>query len=277
MNKAEFLNSLSLMKDFPSGEVENLKDVINKYHFFQGAHILLARSLKQSNNILFSESIKNAALYSGNRKHLFSIVHNRNEKHSSNEITLRPQELHNSITSNFEIVNTLKSLPAETEIISQIFNSPEVTEHIQLEAIEDEDSSISPPLKTVNVMADERASFTSWLKRIEAPSEERKAYSHPTIINSTNDQVNNLIERFIQTDPRISKPSKTEFYSPILMAKKSVEDNDTIVSETLANIHIDQGNTEKAIRIFKKLSLLYPDKSAYFAALVKNLGKTDLL
>jgi hypothetical protein len=277
MNKAEFLSCVSLKTEFPAGVDENLKEVINKYPFFQGAHTLLARSLNQSNNILFSEAIKNAALYSGNRKHLFSIIHNRNEKQSSNEITLRPQESQNSIPSDFEHENSLTPSSVETEIIAQIINYPEVTEHIQVESTEDEDLLRTPPIKTVNVLANERASFSSWLKRVQTPKEERKADTQPPISNSTNEQANNLIERFIQTDPRISKPSKTEFYSPILMAKKSVEDNDTIVSETLANIYIDQGNTEKAIRIFEKLSLLYPDKSTYFAALIKNLGKTDLL
>ena len=91
------------------------------------------------------------------------------------------------------------------------------------------------------------------------------------------EQVDNLVDRFIQTDPRISKPSKAEFFSPIQMAKKSVEDNDMIVSETLARVYIDQGNTEKAIHIFRKLSLLYPDKSTYFAALILKLEKPDLL
>ena len=61
------------------------------------------------------------------------------------------------------------------------------------------------------------------------------------------------------------------------MAKKSVEDNDMIVSETLARIYIDQGNIEKAIHIFRKLSLLYPDKNTYFAALILKLEKPDLL
>ena len=89
--------------------------------------------------------------------------------------------------------------------------------------------------------------------------------------------MDNLVDRFIQTDPRISKPSKAEFFSPIQMAKKSVEDNDMIVSETLAKVYIDQGNTEKAIHIFRKLSLLYPDKSTYFAALILKLEKPDLL
>jgi tRNA G10 N-methylase Trm11 len=91
------------------------------------------------------------------------------------------------------------------------------------------------------------------------------------------EEVDNLVDRFIQTDPRISKPSKAEFFSPIQMAKKSVEDNDMIVSETLARIYIDQGNIEKAIHIFRKLSLLYPDKNTYFAALILKLEKPDLL
>jgi hypothetical protein len=80
-----------------------------------------------------------------------------------------------------------------------------------------------------------------------------------------------IIENFIKTEPRISAPSKAEFYSPVSMAKKSVTDSEEIVTETLAKIYAAQGNFIKAKRIYIKLSLLYPEKNSYFAALIENL------
>jgi hypothetical protein len=55
------------------------------------------------------------------------------------------------------------------------------------------------------------------------------------------------------------------------MAKKSIEDHNEIVSETLARVYADQGNVQKAIQVYEKLSLLYPEKNTYFAALVEKL------
>lgn len=91
-----------------------------------------------------------------------------------------------------------------------------------------------------------------------------------------------LIDRFIATEPRIV-PSKAEFYSPASQAKKSLTEHEDLVSETLAKIYLQQGNYQKARWSYQKLSLLHPEKSSYFAALVKeideqfnNLNKEDL-
>ena len=79
-----------------------------------------------------------------------------------------------------------------------------------------------------------------------------------------------LIDRFIATEPRIV-PSKAEFYSPATQAKKSITENEDLVSETLARIYHQQGNLLKARSCYLKLSLLHPEKSAYFATLITSL------
>lgn len=43
-----------------------------------------------------------------------------------------------------------------------------------------------------------------------------------------------------------------------------------IYTETLANIYAGQGFCDRAVTIYKKLILLYPEKSAYFADLIES-------
>jgi len=54
------------------------------------------------------------------------------------------------------------------------------------------------------------------------------------------------------------------------MAEHSIDAGE-IITETMAEVWIKQGNKEKAVETYNKLSLLNPDKSAYFASLAEQL------
>jgi len=58
------------------------------------------------------------------------------------------------------------------------------------------------------------------------------------------------------------------------MAAHSVEPKE-VLTETMAEVWEKQGNKAKATEIYTKLSLLEPSKSAYFAAKIEDLKKTN--
>jgi hypothetical protein len=58
------------------------------------------------------------------------------------------------------------------------------------------------------------------------------------------------------------------------LAEHSIVDRE-IVTETMAEVWEKQGNPVKAIEIYRKLSLLDPPKSAYFAAKIEELKKLN--
>ena len=58
----------------------------------------------------------------------------------------------------------------------------------------------------------------------------------------------------------------------VQLATHSLEDRN-VDTEAMAEVWIKQGNPEKAIRIYEKLSLLNPSKSSYFAVLIEKLKR----
>ena len=79
-----------------------------------------------------------------------------------------------------------------------------------------------------------------------------------------------LIDRFIQQQ-NPAAATKVAFYTPQQAAKRSLDDSTGLVTETLARIYVKQGNLPKAIDTYHRLAIKYPAKSAFFAALAKEL------
>jgi hypothetical protein len=83
-----------------------------------------------------------------------------------------------------------------------------------------------------------------------------------------------IIDKFIQKDPIIQPPSPENINNENL-ARQSAENNYALVTETLANVYIDQGLHLTAIEVFKKLILKYPEKKSYFATRIEELEKNS--
>jgi hypothetical protein len=108
------------------------------------------------------------------------------------------------------------------------------------------------------------------------PIEQEKEKPVKEVSQKKENKKTELIDKFIETAPSMPKPKK-DFYSPTNMAHHSTIDNDDLVSETLAEIHLKQGNFLKAIKIYQRLCLIIPEKSTYFAARIEKVKKDNNL
>jgi len=85
-----------------------------------------------------------------------------------------------------------------------------------------------------------------------------------------NDPKNDLIEKFIREQPKILFKQEDDFCDEEDIPTESEIEQD-FLSEILAELYWKQGNPERAIRTYEKLSLKIPEKSSYFAAQIEKI------
>jgi hypothetical protein len=291
-----------------------LRDIVHEYPYFQTARVVLTKYLHQQHSYLFEKELKITALHAGSRSRLYHYIHLQSPPEEATieelpevSVSSSDDEATFNFTEETAVPDTAVPVEIEPAVVSEL--QPETTaEHAEhsaeftLESPVDElpadSTSIGPDLASPH-------SFDEWLNLLSeqrlpevkhsqvSPEEHQTSdtaepeIAPPAVLSVPKDNnieqtqtpaaqsfdADRIIERFIADSPSISRP-KAEFFNPVNMAKMSVEEDEDLVTETLARINAKQGNYKKAIRMYEKLCLKFPEKMPYFVDLIQKI-KTE--
>ena len=104
-------------------------------------------------------------------------------------------------------------------------------------------------------------------ERVEAPKKEEKKARRVVGGDYFTEEDYDKVRTSPEAKGITVKPS-SEPVAPVTSGSAPMDD---FCTETLAEIYAEQGYPEEAKRIYSKLILFYPEKSAYFASLIEKL------
>ena len=267
--------------------------IIKKYPYFQSARALQLKGLKNQESFLYNDALKLTAAHTTDRDILFEYI--TSEKFIQNEISQTILQHDASVAEikvvaedvseqiSLEIDRQLKAEMQKAEDIlnPELFQRKVASVSNLVENKEEKPEDILQPDKPLEFTKNDTHSFSEWLKLtkakpIERSEETSKEESEKSIKEDEKERKFELIDKFIQERPKIipseieNKPQKEEKSN---LAKPYTQAADSLMTETLAKVYLQQKNYKKAIQAYKILILKNPEKSGFFADQIRAIEK----
>ncbi len=157
----------------------------------------------------------------------------------------------------------------DTEFLELLDEEPGACEIIPLDEAPATENPVEPD-KTIKIeRKQENEDILALINKGIVPEDIKQSQTN---LSESQKKKNALIDSFIQSNPKID-PKKTIFDESFDISSRSVEESEHLITDTLATIYLNQGHYAKAIFAYEKLSLKYPEKSAYFAGQIAEIKK----
>lgn len=258
------LKTLYVSKD---SEFAFLEGLAKLYPYCQALHLLLANATE--------EHMQRAALYVPQRSTLYYFVHQP-------QMLEKSYEIGNIGNIDDPIVETKEH--EKDPIVEYISSSKENTSPQHLDTEDDSTYTAIEERKQFNVSKyhDDTMPYTFlwWLNKTR--QDYQKSQPTPPLANKVQPnnkpevQVMDILDEFIRKNPQIQAGgNNSSIPNPAKenKAEDSAEDHSDFVSETLAQIYVEQMLYGKAIEAYQKLCLKFPEKKLYFVSLIEKLEK----
>ena len=120
-------------------------------------------------------------------------------------------------------------------------------------------------------MPAEGASEEALQRLFERPELKLQSIDVERLTRVTSDDI---IDRFLRSEPRRIVADEGEVKEEIV-TEAEFDDEEEIVSEELAKVYLAQGLKDMAKETYRKLSLLNPEKSIYFAGIIQKIDSNN--
>ena len=259
----------------------SLEKILDNFPYFQSARSLYLKGLYNKNSFKYNHELKVNAAYTTDRTILFDFI--TSESFTAIQKGLYEQKLAELMeikVIDSEIV--LSKIPEGTSslehsILTTINQSENTKKELTENDILKEKLDIGKPLE---FNKDEKYSFNEWLQLAKIqPIVREKNINLPTNnieIDDTKKKKLELIDKFIETNPKIPQIDKTTTDTKVFEPK--IENQSYLMTETLAKVYLEQKKYDKAIQAYQILILKYPEKSSFFAnriSDIQNLQKNN--
>ncbi len=251
MDKKKLISLLTHSERLNKNDSEIIEELIRQYPYCQTAHILLAKE-RSLNKEEFEDYLNIAAVYACDRERLYELIHGN--EYGTLEKAVQKKQIKK------------KSKPkAKRKGVESTAKTDEVYSFSEwLTLLHKGKVSIDAKPETQKKQLVKKTNPIKTAKKKDKKDKIQFKIAHPRQSELK------LIESFV----RRSKKTRTKKTVPIEdIAQQSIIEDGNLISETLAQIYVQQDNYDKAIRIYEKLSLLYPKKKTYFARQIKKLFK----
>ncbi len=294
MNIENYTYLLANPQKITAEDVSSLEIIIQKYPYFQSARALQLKGLKNQDSFLYNDALKLAAAHTTDRDILFEYI--TSEKFVQNEISqtiLQHDASVEEITVVAEDVSEQISLEIDRQLKAEMQKAEDILnpELFQRKVAsvsnliaekEDNIEEILQPNKPLEFTKNDTHSFSEWLKLTKAKPIDRseeilKEEPESSIKADEKERKFELIDKFIQERPRIvpSEESSTakKKEEPKNLAAPFTQTPESLMTETLAKVYLQQKNYKKAIQAYKILILKNPEKSGFFADQIRAIEK----
>ncbi|WP_026913980.1 hypothetical protein [Christiangramia portivictoriae] len=284
MEKKALINLLNSPAEITKEQTRELEMLLEKAPYFQAVRAIRLKGLKEHQEFNYNTALKRTAAYTTDRDILFEFITSEEFNQNSIARQIRQQEdrlkemtvyEHEEVHGrrSIDLDDAIKMKQSESELVMDpsLFERAKVVdttsdEERNNEISEDNGLDIGKPLEFDQK---ESHSFSEWLKLTRAEPIERENNSEEPE-NEDRQRKFDLIEEFIAKNPKI-KPVKS--VSRNNLAEESMTSQESLMTETLARVYLEQKNYKKAIQAYKILILKNPEKSGFFADQIRAIEK----